>query len=282
MQHGDFVFQDRQVQTVAGSVPANRQSRVIRTEYQPPSVNDPFAEDLNATPQPGPAVDPLAIPDPAPSTPAPPSLPITPAAPLDAVPESAPERAPAAPYRDEGLEERMVDPKPLVPLDEAEERPQVECDKLRDLMLKDRLGRVNGARIVDLRPQEKGEMPYECTLGGGDRDLSAGRDWACTTYTWKASALCNKPLYFENYQMERYGHSFGPVIDPVVASAHFFGSALILPYKMGVETPCECVYDLGYYRPGSCAPHTIDGFPISVRGAALQAGVVGGLIWVLP
>ena len=41
---------------------------------------------------------------------------------------------------------------------------------------------------------------------------------------------------------------------PVVSGVHFFGTLPILPYKMGVEQPWECMYALGYYEPGSCAP----------------------------
>jgi hypothetical protein len=82
--------------------------------------------------------------------------------------------------------------------------------------------------------------------------------------------------------MERYGHSWGPVIDPVISGAHFFASVPLLPYKMGVEPPCECMYPLGYYRPGNCAPHYIEPWPWSLRGAAAQAGVMTGLIYAVP
>ncbi len=57
----------------------------------------------------------------------------------------------------------------------------------------------------------------------------------------------------------------GPILDPAVSAAHFFGTLPILPYKMGVDTPCECQYALGYYRPGNCAPYMIQPFPISAR-----------------
>ena len=87
--------------------------------------------------------------------------------------------------------------------------------------------------------------------------------------------------------MERYGHTFGgpilsPLLQPAVSTVHFFGSALILPYKVGVELPWECVYSLGYYRPGNCAPYTIGPIPLSARGAILEAGVTVGLIFLIP
>jgi hypothetical protein len=56
----------------------------------------------------------------------------------------------------------------------------------------------------------------------------------------------------------------------------------MLPYKMGLETPCECIYPLGYYRPGSCAPYLLDPFPFSVRAAAFEAGAVLGGVFLIP
>jgi hypothetical protein len=99
---------------------------------------------------------------------------------------------------------------------------------------------------------------------------------------WKASALCHKPLYFEDEQMERYGHSWGPCCDPIVSGVHFFTRLPVLPYCMGVTPPCECVYALGHYRPGSCAPRYIEPIPISARGALFQAGAVVGVAAALP
>jgi len=107
------------------------------------------------------------------------------------------------------------------------------------------------------------------------------RNWACLTYTWKASAVCHKPLYFEEMSVERYGHSWG-IAQPLVSGAHFFGSLALLPYQMGVHPPGECIYPLGYYRPGSCAPKIWYQAPLSLRGALAQGGVVTGLVFLLP
>ena len=94
--------------------------------------------------------------------------------------------------------------------------------------------------------------------------------------------MCHKPLYFEEEALERYGHSTGPISQPFVSAAHFFGSLALLPYQMGVDPPGECKYALGYYRPGSCAPYVVPGFPISARGAAYQAAAVAGAVYLLP
>jgi hypothetical protein len=124
------------------------------------------------------------------------------------------------------------------------------------------------------------DYPFECVIAGGE--WHAGRCWPETVFTWKASALCHKPLYFEDEQMERYGHSWGPCCDPIVSGVHFFTRLPVLPYCMGVEPPCECVYALGHYRPGSCAPRYIEPVPISWRGALFQAGATVGAAAILP
>jgi hypothetical protein len=124
------------------------------------------------------------------------------------------------------------------------------------------------------------DFPFECSIDTGE--WHAGRCWPETVFMWKASALCHKPLYFEDEQMERYGHSWGPCCDPIVSGVHFFTRLPVLPYCMGVTPPCECVYALGHYRPGSCAPYTIEPVPISLRGALFQAGAVVGTAAILP
>ena len=67
-----------------------------------------------------------------------------------------------------------------------------------------------------------------------------------------------------------------------MSGVHFFGTLPILPYKMGIRTPNECVYTLGYYRPGSCAPYLIDPVPFTWRAAAFQGGVATGLSFIIP
>lgn len=123
------------------------------------------------------------------------------------------------------------------------------------------------------------DIPFECSLS---TDPFAPRCWRLTTYTWKASALCHKPLYFEDEALERYGHSHGPFCEYLASGADFFGDLILLPYHMGVETPCECIYDLGVYRVGDCAPYMLDPFPISCRG--LVTGAIGycGVAALLP
>ena len=145
--------------------------------------------------------------------------------------------------------------------------------------------RLRSARIdsIDLNIRVAGkpgeDYPYECALGN---DTFNPRCWPATTYLWKASGLCHKPLYFEQVPLERYGHSWGPYLQPLVSGAHFFATVPILPYKMGLKTPQECVYSLGYYRPGSCAPYLLDPVPFTWRAALYETGFVVGAAAAVP
>lgn len=126
---------------------------------------------------------------------------------------------------------------------------------------------------------QAGEFPPECPLG----DVAySPRMFMPITYTWKASALCYKPLYFQQAAVERYGHSWGPLLQPFVSGADFYARVFALPYMMGMDPPHECVYALGWYRPGSCAPQMIYPIPISLRGALLEAGVIIGAAAIIP
>jgi len=171
------------------------------------------------------------------------------------------------PYQEE-QDARMADE-----LSESQESCEEELAALRS----DRINSVDLSIHVDGVAGE--DYPYECAIG--DEKLEP-RVWPEITYTWKASALCHKPLYFEQVQLERYGHSWPRCAQPLVSGAHFFSSIAILPYKMGIETPTECIYALGHYRPGSCAPYYIEALPFTWRAAAFQTGVITGIHFAIP
>ncbi len=154
---------------------------------------------------------------------------------------------------------------------------QKSCEEELAALKSDRIDSVDLSIHIDGVPGQ--DYPYECRLG--DEQLQP-RVWSEITYTWKASALCHKPLYFEQTQLERYGHSWPRCVQPIMSGAHFFGSVAILPYKMGLETPNECIYSLGHYRPGSCAPYYIEAIPFTWRAAAFQTGAVTGLHFATP
>jgi len=139
---------------------------------------------------------------------------------------------------------------------------------------------------TDIRPTE-GELPENAAaerfaLAGSVRHgPGTNRDWTMYQYWWQAPALCHSPLYYEEINLERYGYSHG-ALQPAFSAAHFFGVTLSMPYLMTAEPPQDCQYTLGHYRPGSYAPAHLYRPPFSVKAAAVQAGAVTGLIFLLP
>ena len=194
---------------------------------------------------------------------------------------------------------------PLAPLAEDEVEIEEQREKLQDAPFRDfknRYGNIVASGTIEdyvdgkviIRTAEGGSVPVafqdlgydercfvsawwgiptECLIRPGQ---VATRDWTKTTFTWKASAVCHKSLFFEDVQLERYGHSAGPVLQPLISGAHFFSSVGMMPYSAGVYPATECHYVLGYYRPGECAPWLLPAFPLSKRGALMEtAGLLG-------
>ncbi len=120
-------------------------------------------------------------------------------------------------------------------------------------------------------------LPEVCSVGNQG---SATRNWVPQTFTWQASSLCHKPLFFENIQLERYGHSHGPITQPVRSVAHFFVSLVSVPYQSAITPANECQYALGFYRPGNCAPWLKDPIPFSLDGTRRQALVTAGIAFI--
>lgn len=172
------------------------------------------------------------------------------------------EQLPPGPKDERPLEEQLTQ-KTALPADECP--PPERMKPLSDI-------------TNNVRPQGD-KFPTECPLPASAFE---GRNWQPLVFTWKASGLCHKPLYFEQAGVERYGHNLGPILQPLASGAHFFLTVPILPYKMGLEPPDECVYTLGYYRPGSCAPRILDPLPLSVRAALAEGGIWTGMVFLIP
>jgi hypothetical protein len=101
-------------------------------------------------------------------------------------------------------------------------------------------------------------------------------------FHWAPSGLRHQPLYFEETALERHGQTHSPLLQPLISGAHFFGSAIILPYKIGLDCPHKLVYTLGYDRPGSPARCEKEHLPWSWRGALVQTGAVVGGVFLFP
>ncbi|NOY41844.1 MAG: hypothetical protein GXP26_08415 [Planctomycetes bacterium] len=107
-------------------------------------------------------------------------------------------------------------------------------------------------------------------------------DWAMTNQHWSATCLRHRPLYFEEINAERYGYTASYCLQPLISAGRFFLTIPALPYKMAVDRPHSCSYTLGHYRPGSCAPRRWHRMPLKATGSIVEAGVVLGLILLIP
>jgi hypothetical protein len=134
----------------------------------------------------------------------------------------------------------------------------------------------------------RGELPANYAAARFDKQgvefhtVGTSRPWMELVYDWEATSFCHGPLYFEEPNAERLGHTAG-LAQPVVSGAHFFARIPALPYMIAAEPPAiTCTYTLGHDRPGSDAPFRYIRLPLSISGAAVQAGVVTGLVYLIP
>lgn len=126
------------------------------------------------------------------------------------------------------------------------------------------------------------ELPSDCSadlFSGGEHSGIVPAD---RVVFWRASELYHQPLYWEQTRVERYGQSYGPVLQPILSGAHFLCTFPIIPYKIGLDRPCDRVYTLGYFRPGSCTPCVRPRLPWEWDAAFFEAGTLTGAILLLP
>ncbi len=137
------------------------------------------------------------------------------------------------------------------------------------------------AGLMPDQVEHEGDVPRaEMMPEVGDPRLMGG--WGDNVFNWSAAKSWHHPLYFEEVNLERYGYQCHPLAQPFVSGAHFFLTVPTLPYQMTVHPPQECIYTLGHYRPGSCAPWQRNRLPWDPRAAAVEAGVVVGLVFLIP
>jgi len=119
--------------------------------------------------------------------------------------------------------------------------------------LKQRLKTLDQIRAeIQLSP---GPRPMDCAAAVFDREgTAAPRERCATQFQWCPTNFYLHPPYFEETPVERYGQTPCPALQPAISTAHFFCVMSTLPYRMLVDRPCEHVYTLGYYRPGSPTP----------------------------
>ncbi|TWU58323.1 hypothetical protein [Rubripirellula reticaptiva] len=113
---------------------------------------------------------------------------------------------------------------------------------------------------------------------GADR----GGDWAWSLADWAAPNTYSYPRYFEDRMLERHGHERFGYAQPLASGVRFFATMPMLPYLMAIQHPCDCEYTLGYYRPGSCAPRTLQRPPWDRRAVIAETAAVAVGIIAIP
>ncbi len=108
------------------------------------------------------------------------------------------------------------------------------------------------------------------------------RPWALQCFHWTAPNSNHKPLYFEDVNLERHGYTYGRLLQPYLSGAKFFSTFAILPYKMALDGPCQNIYTLGHYRPGSCAPYERYTVPFELYPTLVEAGAITALFVIFP
>jgi hypothetical protein len=187
------------------------------------------------------------------------------------------------------IAEPVADPKPNPVAETASAQKDVD----RALRRIDEVDTRVSFRSADAPdPKEKGQYPEPAAkamlaeLQSNPKFVEqfAKQPTQAICYAWDAPALCHKPLYFEEVNLERYGYSPRGLgwAQPAISGAHFFAMVPALPYRMWSEAPLECVYDLGNYRPGSCVPYRIHYPPWRPGAGAVEAGIATGLIFAIP
>ncbi len=127
-------------------------------------------------------------------------------------------------------------------------------------------------------PRETNQIPkLEAEFG----DTEFRRQPIDYVYRWESPAFWNKPLYFEQPNLERYGYNWG-VAQSFISGAQFFVKIPLLPYMMTVHCPREPIYSLGYYRPGSRAPYQINWPEVRTDASIVEAAFITGLCFLIP
>lgn len=122
---------------------------------------------------------------------------------------------------------------------------------------------------------------YKIPVEFGEQEFVA-RNFAPTAALFEAPDLSYYPLYFQDPALERYGHTYHPLVQPAVSVARFGTQLVGLPYQMVIDPPFCLETGLGWLDPGDCNPKLHYQIPWNARAAAVEAGVITGLIFLIP
>lgn len=131
-----------------------------------------------------------------------------------------------------------------------------------------------------------GELPFNGTaeeyFAQKGSVFLAPRVWHNRTPEAAAYQFYSRPLWYEDANLERCGHTVG-CLQPVVSGTYFFANTALLPYRFAAEPQCSVVPQKGFCPPG-CRYSHCDNYlpPWSPAGAISQAAAVTGLVFLIP
>lgn len=101
-------------------------------------------------------------------------------------------------------------------------------------------------------------------------------------YHFAATDVYSNPLYFEDPQLERYGHTLPPLIQPIASVARFGGQLVLFPYQVAMKPFAAKIYPLGWYGPGEYTPYRLYQLPLNAKAAAAEVGTILGVGYATP
>jgi hypothetical protein len=131
----------------------------------------------------------------------------------------------------------------------------------------------------------KGIVPDQLPIDFNDRvntEEYQPRQASPTVYQWAPTNFYHYPLYFEDPSLERYGHTYHPVVQPFASTGLFATQLVGLPYQMALHPIHSKQYALGYYRPGEYAPKKHYQIPFNEEATVVEVATVVGLFLIIP
>ena len=132
-----------------------------------------------------------------------------------------------------------------------------------------------------LKNIEKDQLPEDFDTRANNGEYQA-RQSSPTVYQWAPTNFWHYPLYFQDPSLERYGHTYHPVVQPFASSGLFATQLMGLPYQMALHPAHSKQYALGYYRPGECAPKKHYAIPFNEEATLVEVATIAGLILIIP
>jgi hypothetical protein len=149
-------------------------------------------------------------------------------------------------------------------------------------------------RLLDRLQKPLTDIRIEATVGQNKAPANEAvellGDQTATTITSSGASIplpdrypvrfWHRPLYFEELNLERCGHTYGCATN-VVSSVHFLTNTAMLPYRMATQRP-DCLVP----SPGDCPTckeysTDIEPFGCEPRGVIVEATAIAGLIFLL-